>query len=78
MEVGHTCHVGEDASVRMFGERSSVDADTFAVRYVLDERQQFLESGRPSPLDGVRTCGDEVVGIFERREGVLFAVKLEG
>ena len=78
MEVAHSCHIGEDATVRMFGERSSVDADSFAVRDVLDERQEFLKSGRPGPLDGVRTCGDEVVGIFERREGVLFAVKLEG
>ena len=78
MEVGHSSHVGEDASVRMFGDRAAVDADSFAVRDVLDERQEFLKSGRPSPLDGVRTFRDEVVGVFEGREGVLFAVKLEG
>ena len=55
-----------------------MDAYSFAVRDVLDERQEFLKSGRPSPLDGVRTFRDEVVGVFEGREGVLFAVKLEG
>ena len=78
MEVGYSCHIGKDASARMFGECSAVDADSFAVRDVLDERQEFLKSGRPSPLDGVRTYRDEVVGILEGREGVLFAVKLEG
>ena len=55
-----------------------MDADSFAVRDVLDERQEFLKSGRPSPLDGVRTYRDEVVGILEGREGVLFAVKFKG
>ena len=55
-----------------------MDADAFAVRDVLDDRQQFLELRRPSPLDGVRTCGDEIVGILEGREGAGFAVKLEG
>ena len=55
-----------------------MDADSFSVRDVLDERQEFLKSGRPSPLDGVRPFGDEVVGIFKGREGALGAVHLKG
>ena len=54
-----------------------MDADAFAVRDVLDERHEFLELGRPGSLDGVRTCGDEEVGILEGREGAGFAVEFK-
>ena len=54
-----------------------MDAYAFAVRDVLDERHEFLELGRPGVVDGVRTCGDEEVGILEGREVAGFAVEFK-
>ena len=61
----------------VFGEEAAVDAYAFAVRDVLDERHEFLELGRPGSLDGVRTCGDDKIGILEGREVAGFAVEFK-
>ena len=78
LEEGYSCHVGEDAPLGVFREGAAVDAYAGTFGDVEDFGQRFLELGRPGVLDGVRTCGDEVVGVLEGREGAGNTVKLEG
>ena len=44
-----------------------------------DEGEELLELRRPCSLDGVRSCGDEEIGVFERglREGLEFVVAVK-
>ena len=68
IDVSHCSEVHEDAAFGVLGYGSSMDADAFAVGYVLDLGQHLPELRRPRPFEGVRAFGDEVVGVLE---GVL-------
>ena len=67
MEVVFVVDVGEqNAAGGVLGDDAGMDSDAFSVGHVTDLRHVFAELGRPSHLEGVRTFGDEVVGVLER------------
>ena len=49
-------------------------SDTFSAGYILEDGQQSLEAGAPCHLNGVMTCRDDVVLVFERDADVLKTV----
>ena len=79
VEVCHASYVGEDTSFGVFGDGAAVDAYAGSVGYVIEDGQELLELGRPCAFDGVCSCGDEEIGVFERglREGLEFVIPVK-
>ena len=65
IEVCHAGHVGQYASLRVFGDGALMDADAFAVGNLANERQEFLELGRPCSVERVCAGRYDVVRILE-------------
>ena len=56
-----------------------MDTDAFPIGHVADERHEFLETWRPSEVEGVRSGRDEEVGVFKGRyDPVCLAVSCLG
>ena len=66
-EVGEGFEVDEDAAFAMFGFGAEVDTDAFTVGYVTNLRHHLAELGRPRHSEGVRSRGNEEVGVFQGR-----------
>ena len=56
----------------MFGDGAFMDADAFAVGDLANERQLFLELGRPGTFERVCAGRDEVVRVLECPAGLRF------
>ena len=67
VQIGHSGKVGEDTSLAVLGHRALMDADSFAVRDVLYERQELLELRRPGSAERVCSCGNEEVRVLDGR-----------
>ena len=65
IEVCHAGYVGEDTSLRVFGYSALMDTDAFAVWNFANERQEFLELGRPGTFERVSAGRDDVVRVLE-------------
>ena len=71
--VCHSFHVEQDTSGGVLGYGAAVDAYAGAgcsvgFEDLFDLGEELLELGRPSELDGVRSCRDEEIGVFKGRE----------
>lgn len=63
----------------MFWERAAVDSYALAFGHLIDERQEFLELKRVRTFEGVRTSGDDKIGVLEGLDGdVLFLAVAAG
>ena len=62
----------------MFGTSAEVYADAGAIRYFVDERQEFLESRRVGFLERIGACRDEEIGVLEGVVGVVGVLERQG
>jgi hypothetical protein len=56
----------EDASGRVFGFGSAMDAYAFSFGHLVNERQEFLETRRPCELEGISAGRYDTIGVLER------------
>ena len=65
IEVCHAGHVGQYASLRVFGYSALMDTDAFAVGNFANERQELFELGRPGTFERVCAGRYDVVRVLE-------------